>query len=341
MYDRDFTVVTDHKPLLHMLTPKSNPPPRIQNWMLKLKAYDFEIQHVSGCNMASDCLSCTPMTNVSFQDNAEQFLNRITTDAQPKACSLAEIASATNTDEILPHIINFVSSNNWPRDPRYRQCYNNRENLSVYQDFLVKGQCIFIPQSLQQRILTIVHSQHQGINKTKALLREKVWWPSINADVEQLIKHCHACQVTASSNSKCAPITMSEIPSQVWHTLAVDIQGPYPTGEYILVLIDYRSRYPVIALLKTVTTKTILNSLLKTFSLFGFPSCITSDNRPQFTSVDFTAVLKKHDISHRRVTPYWPAANGEVERMNCTLKKAIQCAHEEGKIGGTNSTNFF
>ena len=52
VYDRDFTVVTDHKPLLHMLTPKSNPPPRIQNWMLKLQAYDFEIQHVSGCNMA-------------------------------------------------------------------------------------------------------------------------------------------------------------------------------------------------------------------------------------------------------------------------------------------------
>ena len=125
--------------------------------------------------MAPDCLSHTPLTNFSFQDNAEQFLNHITTDAQPKACSLPEIASATNTDEILPHIINFLSSNNWPRDPRYHQYYNNRDNLSVYHDFLLKFQCIVIPQSLQQRILTIVHSQHQVINKTKALLREKVW----------------------------------------------------------------------------------------------------------------------------------------------------------------------
>ena len=124
---------------------------------------------------------------------------------------------------------------------------------------------------------------------------------------------------------------MSEIPSQVWHTLTVNIQGPYPTGDYILVLIDYQSCYPVIVLLKTVTTKTILNSLLKTFSLFRFPRCITSDNRPQFILADFIAFLKQYNISHLRVTPYWPAANGEVERMNRTLKKAIQCAHEEGK----------
>ena len=31
------------------------------------------------------------------------------------------------------------------------------------------------------------------------------------------------------------------------------------------------------------------------------------------------------------MTPHWPSANGEVERMNQTIKHAIQCAHHEGK----------
>ena len=39
----------------------------------------------------------------------------------------------------------------------------------------------------------------------------------------------------------------------------------------------------------------------------------------------------KDDIEHRRVTPHWPSANGEVERMNQTLKRAAQCADDEAK----------
>ena len=81
---------------------------------------------------------------------------------------------------------------------------------------------------------------------------------------------------------------MSEIPKSAWHTVAVDIQGPYPTGAYILLLFDYRSRYPVIAIMKTVTSQTVLNSLTKTFSMFGYPHRVGSDNGPQFTSEEFS-----------------------------------------------------
>ena len=36
IYDRQFTIKTDHKPLEKLLSAKSNPPPRIQRWMLYL-----------------------------------------------------------------------------------------------------------------------------------------------------------------------------------------------------------------------------------------------------------------------------------------------------------------
>ena len=99
----------------------------------------------------------------------------------------------------------------------------------------------------------------------------------MNSDIENAIKACHACQVTATSSFKCQPLCMSEIPKYCWHTLAADIQGPYPTGEYILLLIDYRSCYPVSTLLKDITTPKVIKSLHKVFTMFGYPKRVCTE----------------------------------------------------------------
>ena len=54
----------------------------------------------------------------------------------------------------------------------------------------------------------------------------------------------------------------------------------------------------------------------------------------------FPLYLQRYAIEHRRVTPHWPIANGEVERMNLTIKRAIQCAHKEGKNWKDELQNF-
>ena len=48
-------------------------------------------------------------------------------------------------------------------------------------------------------------------------------------------------------------------------------------------------------------------------------------------SEEFKSYLTTHSITHRKVTPYWPQANAEVERFNRTIEKAIRTAHAEGK----------
>ena len=59
-----------------------------------------------------------------------------------------------------------------------------KEELCIAQRILLKGAQIVIPQTLQERILNIVHENHMGIIKSKQLLRTKVWWPRINTDIE-------------------------------------------------------------------------------------------------------------------------------------------------------------
>ena len=39
-----------------------------------------------------------------------------------------------------------------------------------------------------------------GIVKTKQMLRTKVWWPTINKDVEEVIKHCKCCQLVTEGS---------------------------------------------------------------------------------------------------------------------------------------------
>ena len=58
---------------------------------------------------------------------------------------------------------------------------------------------------------------------------------------------------------------------------------------------------------------------------------VVSDNGSQFVSEEFETFLRDHGIAHRKVTPYWPQANAQVERFNKTIEKAIHGAYVEGK----------
>ena len=53
-YDREFTIVTDHKPLEKLLSSSGSPTPRLQRWLLKMQPYKFTVQYEPGHKNASD-----------------------------------------------------------------------------------------------------------------------------------------------------------------------------------------------------------------------------------------------------------------------------------------------
>ena len=75
------------------------------------------------------------------------------------------------------------------------------------------------------------------------LLRERVLWNNMDNEKEDIIKCCHACKVTKVLLNNKQPIVSTEITSSSWVTLAMDIHGPYLTNNYLVVLIDNRSRW--------------------------------------------------------------------------------------------------
>ena len=79
------------------------------------------------------------------------------------------------------------------------------------------------------------------------------------------------------------------------------------------------------------TSDKIIKRLDKTFSMFGYPHELLTDSGPQFTYHQFMTYLKAHNIKYHLITPYWPQANGKVERFNRTTSIKNYCASSEGK----------
>ena len=85
LYDREFSIVNDHKPLEKLLSARGSPTPRLQRWLLKMQPYKFTVQYEPGHTNASDVLPRSPLpaTGEKLSDDTEHFINSIVNDAIP------------------------------------------------------------------------------------------------------------------------------------------------------------------------------------------------------------------------------------------------------------------
>ena len=144
------------------------------------------------------------------------------------------------------------------------------------------GTRLVIPRELQRRVVDLAHEGHQGITKTKALLREKVWFPGINELVEQRIKSCHSCQVATPTTTR-EPLQMSPLPEQVWQEISVDF-AELPTGHYLLLISDDYSSYPNVEVLHSITAQTVIPKLKKIFAELGVSEVSSQTMGPHLTA---------------------------------------------------------
>ena len=96
-------------------------------------------------------------------------------------------------------------------------------------------------------------------------------------------------------------------PEQVFRPIGVislDLVGSMPTGEYLLLVIDYYPRYYEAEILISVTASQIISHLEKIFAVHGLPVTIMSDNGPRLRSEEFEHYPVDNVIRlHRKVTP--------------------------------------
>ena len=344
LYGAKFCLYTDCKPIQLILGNRnSKPPTRIARWNLRIQDYDFDVIHKKGIDNPSDFLSRHPLPHDPSvaSERAEQFVNFFTQHAIPKAMTLDDISSASKADVTICAIIDLVTNNNWHTiaQPAFAAHHPNvdmhelqlfshiRQDLTVNTEYgiVLRDSRIVMPTTLHLRAIRLAHEGHQGLIKTKQLLREKVWFPLIDQLVQDFIDKCLACQATGPPTN-CPPLEISDLPPCPWDTVHIDFCVPFPTGELLLVVIDTYSRFPEVDILTSTSASATIPRLHHIFATHGIPRVIRSDNGPPFHSADFTTFLQEHGITHIPITPLWPRANGQVENFMKPIKKAIQAA---------------
>ncbi|GFO42945.1 Pol polyprotein [Plakobranchus ocellatus] len=174
----------------------------------------------------------------------------------------------------------------------------------------------------------------------KRKLRQSHWWPGQDKDIENFVKHCEGCQ---RSDKSLTPTNVSKssipLPKSTWQKVAIDVTGPFViaphSSRFLVVLIDYKSKFPELLMTSTVTSWKIINWLTEIFSRYGAPDELVSDNGPQFTSSEFHHFLQKFNVRHTLTAVYNPQENGCVERFNRYLKHGIQAFHAGGEAWST------
>ena len=76
--------------------------------------------------------------------------------------------------------------------------------------------------------------------KAKCRWRSKVWWLKVAAGAEKLCNSSHGCQAV-NEYSAPEPMAQANPPSGPWQNCAANMLGPLPSGENLLVKVDYYS----------------------------------------------------------------------------------------------------
>ena len=237
-------------------------------------------------------------------------------------------------NEVMQRLAKRIVKGDWEkhkRDKDIEPYLHVKQELSIAEGLIFREQRIILPAALQRQVVKLGHSLgHLGKTKTKQLLREKYWFPLMNSMIDTAIDQCYECQV-ATKESREEPIKVTNIPSRPWDTVSIDHSGPYPDGHYNLILIDKRTRYPVIEPVPSTNFQSNKERLKHIFATYGTPRRVESDNGPPFNSKEFNEFAMQEGFQHHRVTPLHPRANGEAERFMQTLNKTEQIASLQGK----------
>ena len=259
---------------------------------------------------------------------AEEYVNLITSQGLP-ALKIEDIKQETSQDAEMQSLISAIQTNNWADLPNTYQ--NIKDELAVTGDgsLVLRGHRIVLPESLRLTAIHLSHEGHQGLVKSKQLLRTYVWFPGIDKMVEKVIGKCLPCQANVVSHKR-EPLQMTPLPAEPWQHLAADFFGPLPSGDYLMVIIDEHSKFPVVEIVRHLSATSIVPVLDKVFATFGIPHQLKTDNGAPFNGHQFKQFASYLGFKHHRVTPRWPEANGEAERFMKNLGKAIRTSECDG-----------
>lgn len=172
---------------------------------------------------------------------------------------------------------------------------------------------------------------HQACHKMKWLLfRQGVYWPTMLKDCIEFAKGCQECQKYAGIQHVPASELHSIVKPWPFRGWALDVIGEIKPASsrrhrYILVGINYFTKWIEAIPLKTVTQDEVMNFIQKHIIYrFSIPETITTDQGSVFTGQKMVKFAQDMGFKLLTSTPYYAQANGQVEAANKNIISIIK-----------------
>lgn len=179
-------------------------------------------------------------------------------------------------------------------------------------------------------IIAKVHNEgHFGINNTWKRLCLNYTGPKLFERVREYVQGCQTCLFRSRPPRKrYEPAHPIPTPSQPFYMVGLDAVGPIrysgKPDRYILVAVDYLTRWPMARVVDQVDESTTADFIYDDIIVeHGVPQYLLTDRGSAFTSFFIEAFLKRIGCRHITTTAYRPQTNGLCERLNQTLVQTI------------------
>ncbi|GJT14687.1 reverse transcriptase domain-containing protein [Tanacetum coccineum] len=281
-------VHTDHSTLKHLFK-KQDAKPRLIRWILLLQEFDIEIKDRKGTeNVVADHLSRIKNDETSDDSEVDDNFPRET---------LMEI----NINEPwFADFANYLVGNIIPKGMTYQQKNKFFSDLKHYfweEPYLFK------------------------------VCSDGFYWPTIIKEAHTLVRLCEACQRTGNISKRDEmPLNNIQV-CEIFDIWGIDFMGPFPKSykfEYILVVVDYVSKWAEAQALPTNDARVVVAFLKKLFCRFGMPKALISDRGTHFCNKIMEKTMKRYGVNHRFSTSYHPQTSGQVENTNRALKRILE-----------------
>ncbi|CAH9102258.1 unnamed protein product [Cuscuta epithymum] len=325
-------IYTDHSALRYLFQ-KHDSKPRLLRWILLLQEFHIEIRDRKGsANQAADHLSRLDA------DLVDSFSNDVIEELFPDE-RLLQVKIASEVPwyaDIANYLVGNVEPTGLSRhmlkkflsDAKY-YFWDDPYLFRICADQVVR-RCI--PESEMSEILYHCHAGpaggHFSGNRTaRRVLECGYYWPTLFKDANSYVASCDRCQRVGNISKRDEMPQTYLLPCEVFDVWGIDFVGPFPSSrgnKFILVAIDYVSKWVEAIASPTNDARVVVRFVKKLFSRFGVPKVLISDRGTHFRNDPLARVLSKYGVQHRQGVAYHPQTQGQVENANRDLKAILE-----------------
>nr|GEX38261.1 reverse transcriptase domain-containing protein [Tanacetum cinerariifolium] len=288
-------VYTDHSALKYLFAKKDSKA-RLLCWVLLLQDFTFKVIDTKGAkNLVADHLSRLENPHQNVLDPKEinesfplETLNLVSSRSNFSTPLFANFANY-HAGHFVVKGMSSQQKNKFFKDVKH-YFWDDPFLFKICADQVIQ-RCVHSQEATD--ILEACHygptGRHHGLNYTAKKISQRDEMPQNSIQV---------CEIF-----------------DVW---GIDFMGPFPSSrenKYILVAVDYLSKWVEVKALPTNAARVVFKFLKNLFARFGTPRAIISDRGMHLCNDQFAKVMMKYGVTHRLATPYHPQTSGQVEAL--------------------------